>query len=53
MPASIWAQLSRGAENFRVQHKAPLNYSTEDLETDRERADRLLKRLRSPLLAKT
>jgi len=32
------------AENFRVQHKAPLNYSVEDLEADRETAERLLKR---------
>jgi predicted HTH domain antitoxin len=32
------------AENFRVQHKAPLNYSAEDLEADRETAERLLKR---------
>jgi hypothetical protein len=31
-------------ENFRVQHKAPLNYSAEDLEADRETATRLLKR---------
>jgi len=41
------------AENFRVQHMAPLNYSAEDLEADRESADRLLKRLRSTLSAKT
>src|SRR6516162_2686960 len=32
------------AENFRVQHKAPLNYSAKDLEADRETAERLLKR---------
>ena len=30
------------AENFRIQHKVPLNYSSEDLEADREAADRLL-----------
>ena len=32
------------AETFRVQHKAPLNYSAEDLAADRESAERLLKR---------
>jgi uncharacterized zinc-type alcohol dehydrogenase-like protein len=31
------------AENFRVSHKAPLNYSLEDLEADRQSAKDLLK----------
>ena len=31
------------AENFRALHKAPLNYSVEDLEADRQAAERLLK----------
>lgn len=31
------------AENFRALHKAPLNYSVEDLEADRRAAERLLK----------
>ena len=30
------------AENFRIQHKVPLNYSSEDLEADREATDKLL-----------
>ena len=30
------------AENFRVLHKAPLNYSLEDLEADRQTAAKLL-----------
>jgi predicted HTH domain antitoxin len=30
------------AENFRVLHKAPLNYSCEDLEADRQAAERFL-----------
>lgn len=30
------------AENFRVLHKAPLNYSIEDLEADRQAAEKLL-----------
>jgi predicted HTH domain antitoxin len=30
------------AENFRILHKAPLNYSAEDAETDREAARTLL-----------
>jgi predicted HTH domain antitoxin len=30
------------AENFRIQHKAPLNYSIEDLEADRKAAERFL-----------
>ena len=28
------------SENFRVLHKAPLNYSIEDLEADRQAAER-------------
>ena len=31
------------AENFRALHKAPLNYSVEDLEADRQAAERLFK----------
>jgi predicted HTH domain antitoxin len=30
------------AENFRALHKAPLNYSVEDLEADRQAAEKLL-----------
>jgi predicted HTH domain antitoxin len=30
------------AENFRALHKAPLNYSMEDLEADRQSAAKLL-----------
>lgn len=30
------------AENFRALHKAPLNYSIEDLEADRKAAEKLL-----------
>jgi hypothetical protein len=32
------------AENFRVLHKAPLNYSLEDLDADRRAADVLRRR---------
>ena len=31
------------AENFRAQHKVPLNYSIEDLDADRVAAERLRK----------
>ncbi len=31
------------AEDFRIRHKAPVNYSIEDLEADRQAADRFLK----------
>ncbi len=31
------------AENFRALHKAPLNYSVEDLAADRQAAERFLK----------
>ena len=30
------------AENFRIQHNVPLNYSSEELEADCEAADKLL-----------
>ena len=32
------------AENFRVLHKVPLNYSIEDLEADEEVASRIFER---------
>ena len=35
--ADYWA-----AENFRALHKAPLNFSMEDLEADRRAAEKLL-----------
>jgi hypothetical protein len=30
------------AENFRALHKAPLNYSAEDMEADRQAAEKFL-----------